>query len=93
MNTKRKYIFHLLAFLTMALWGITFVSTKTLINEGLTPAQIFTIRFIIAYLGLLTVCFIRDDHDERMSMSCHHLRFPVRRRSGDCRELVLRVLQ
>jgi len=73
MKTKRKYIFHLLAFLTMALWGITFVSTKTLINEGLTPAQIFTIRFIIAYLGLLTVCFIRGGRDKRaFSHSIRH---------------------
>lgn len=65
MKPKRLYIFHLLAFLTMALWGVTFVSTKTLINEGLTPAQIFTIRFIIAYLGLLTVCFIRGGRNKK----------------------------
>ena len=73
MKTKGKYIFHLLAFLTMALWGITFVSTKTLINEGLTPAQIFTIRFIIAYLGLLAVCFMRGGRDKRaFSNSLRH---------------------
>ena len=73
MKTKGKYIFHLLAFLTMALWGITFVSTKTLINEGLTPAQIFTIRFMIAYLGLLAVCFMRGGRDKRaFSNSLRH---------------------
>jgi len=66
-------LFHALAFLTMALWGVTFVSTKTLINEGLTPAQIFTIRFIIAYMGLLSVCFIRGGRDQKaFSRSLRH---------------------
>lgn len=62
---KGKILFHALAVMTMALWGVTFVATKTLINEGLTPAQIFTIRFIIAYLGLLGFCFIRGGRDKR----------------------------
>ena len=70
---KGKILFHGLAFLTMALWGVTFVSTKTLINEGLTPAQIFTIRFIIAYLGLLSVCLVRGGRNKRaFSDSLHH---------------------
>lgn len=63
--TKGKFLYHVLAFMTMALWGVTFVSTKTLINQGLTPAQIFTIRFIIAYIGLLTVCLIRGGRNKR----------------------------
>lgn len=63
--TKGKILYHVLAFMTMALWGVTFVSTKTLINQGLTPAQIFTIRFIIAYIGLLTVCLIRGGRNKR----------------------------
>ena len=65
MKRQGKFIFHVLAFLVMALWGVTFVSTKTLINEGLTPAQIFLIRFIIAYLGLLIVCFVRGRRNKR----------------------------
>ena len=65
MKNLGKFIFHILAVMTMALWGVTFVATKTLINEGLTPAQIFTIRFMIAYLGLLTVCFIRGGRNKR----------------------------
>ena len=73
MKKQGKFIFHVLAFLTMALWGVTFVSTKTLINEGLTPAQIFTIRFIIAYMGLLTVCFIHGGRDKKaFSRSLRH---------------------
>ena len=45
--------FHLLAFLTVAIWGSTFVFTKLLLQASLSPAQIFTLRFIIAYLLLL----------------------------------------
>ena len=65
MKKQGKFLFHILAVMTMALWGVTFVATKTLINEGLTPAQIFTIRFIIAYLGLLIVCFVRGGRNKR----------------------------
>ena len=73
MNRQGKYFYHVLAFLTMALWGVTFVSTKTLINHGLTPAQIFTIRFIIAYIGLLLVCLFRGGRDKRaFSNSLRH---------------------
>jgi len=53
---------HLVAFLVVAIWGSTFVFTKLLLNEGLSPAQIFLLRFIIAYLLLLVyeLLFKRD---------------------------------
>ena len=44
--------YHIVAFLTVAVWGTTFVWTKLLIINGLSPAQIFTLRFIIAYVLL-----------------------------------------
>lgn len=44
---------HFLAFLTVVIWGSTFVFTKLLLINGLSPAQIFTLRFIIAYVLLL----------------------------------------
>jgi drug/metabolite transporter (DMT)-like permease len=44
---------HFMAFVTVAIWGSTFVFTKMLLLNGLSPAQIFTLRFIIAYLLLL----------------------------------------
>lgn len=58
---KGKLPYHILAFLVVAIWGITFVCTKVLIQAGLTPAQIFFCRFVIAYLGIwfLTI-FNRD---------------------------------
>lgn len=46
-------IYHLFAILTAALWGTTFVSSKILLDEGLSPAEIMTLRFAIAYVCLL----------------------------------------
>lgn len=42
-----------MAFITVAIWGSTFVFTKMLLQAGLSPAQIFTLRFIIAYVLLM----------------------------------------
>ncbi|MBR5037864.1 MAG: DMT family transporter [Prevotella sp.] len=51
---SRSHLFtHFVAFLTVAVWGSTFVFTKMLLQAGLTPAQIFTFRFLIAYVLLL----------------------------------------
>ncbi len=44
--------YHFLAFAIVAVWGSTFVFTKLLLLNGLTPAQIFTLRFLIAYILL-----------------------------------------
>lgn len=45
--------YHFIAFLTVSVWGTTFVWTKLLIINGLSPAQIFTLRFVIAYVLML----------------------------------------
>ena len=50
---NNKYLAHFLAFITVAIWGSTFVFTKMLLLNGLSPAQIFTLRFIVAYVLLL----------------------------------------
>ncbi|MBO4571303.1 MAG: DMT family transporter [Bacteroidales bacterium] len=50
MENRLRY--HLLAFLVIAIWGLTFVSTKVLINAGMHPASIFLIRFALAYAGI-----------------------------------------
>lgn len=44
---------HLLALLTVCIWGTTFISTKVLLLTGLTAAQIFLLRFVLAYLCIL----------------------------------------
>ena len=49
--TKSKnMLWHLLAILIVAVWGTTFVNTKVLFNSGLTPLEIFFLRFAIAYV-------------------------------------------
>ena len=52
------FIYHFVAFLTVAIWGSTFVFTKILLQNGLSPAQIFTLRFIIAYGLMVTGCLL-----------------------------------
>lgn len=46
------YRYHLAALFTVAVWGATFVSTKVLIAAGLSPAEIFVLRFALAYAGI-----------------------------------------
>lgn len=55
MARNNTWIYHLVAFATVAIWGCTFVSTKVLMLNGLSPAQIFTLRFFIAYVMMLAV--------------------------------------
>lgn len=50
MSTRLPW--HLLALLVVAIWGVTFVCTKTLISAGLDPAEIFVVRFTLAYAGI-----------------------------------------
>ena len=47
-------LYHLVAFLTIVVWGSTFVFTKMLLQAGLSAAQIFTLRFLIAYVLLMS---------------------------------------
>lgn len=51
-TTSRRYLYHLMAIFTIIVWGTTFVSTKVLINNGLSPIEIFIYRFTLAYLGI-----------------------------------------
>ena len=47
--------YHLLAILTIAIWGVTFVNTKVLLQHGLQPMEIYLLRFIVAYLCIWTI--------------------------------------
>ena len=44
--------YHLLALAVVAVWGVTFVSTKVLIDAGMHPVAIFFVRFVMAYAGI-----------------------------------------
>lgn len=61
-----KY-WHLLAVVTIALWGTSFVSTKTLLVHDFTAVQIFTLRFVVTYLILLAA-----NHKEFFCKSLKH---------------------
>lgn len=52
MNAHRPVRYHFAALFTVAVWGTTFVSTKVLIGNGLAPAEIFFLRFAMAYVGI-----------------------------------------
>ncbi|MDR0419107.1 MAG: DMT family transporter [Prevotellaceae bacterium] len=52
MKTIQPHWYHIVAILTVAVWGVTFVSTKVLIMRGLTPAEIYIYRFLLAYVGI-----------------------------------------
>ena len=63
---EKTFLGHFLAFLTVAIWGSTFVFTKMLLLHGLSPAQIFTLRFIVAYLLLLALELVSVWHSFRL---------------------------
>ncbi|MBR5877290.1 MAG: DMT family transporter [Alistipes sp.] len=52
-TTRGNGLYHLLAIAVAAIWGTTFISSKVLIEEGLSPAEIMLLRFVIAYIGIL----------------------------------------
>lgn len=56
MQRNTNIFAHVTAFITAAIWGTTFISTKILILAGITPVQIFTLRFLLAYV--LLVCLV-----------------------------------
>jgi drug/metabolite transporter (DMT)-like permease len=70
---RQKYGFHLIAILTVIVWGTTFVSTKVLINHGLLPVEILIYRFALAYAGILFFCprtiFAKNRKDELLCMA------------------------
>lgn len=58
---RPKFFVHLVALAVVAVWGVTFISTKVLILAGLKPAGIFLIRFAIAYAGIWALSLRRRD--------------------------------
>lgn len=55
MIKENNILYHTVAFLTVAIWGTTFVATKVLMINGLSPAQIFILRFSMAYVLMLII--------------------------------------
>lgn len=64
MEQKAVY-YHLIALFTIIVWGITLISTKILLYNGLAPAEIMLYRFIIAYV-VLWICYPHCKKVERI---------------------------
>ena len=64
------HIYHILAILKSAIWGTTFISSKLLLQEGLSPAAIMILRFVLAYVLMLPFVkgkwFCKSLKDERL---------------------------
>ena len=62
------------ALLTVAAWGVSFVSTKVLLEHGLQPTEVYVYRTLLAYLLILLVCHGRmvsnSVRDELLFVAC-----------------------
>lgn len=43
-------VYHIISIIVVLIWGVTFVNSKVLLNHGLQAHEIFTIRFLLAYI-------------------------------------------
>ena len=51
--TRGNWPYYILAVSITAVWGSTFAATKILMNGGMSPMGIFTIRFLMAWVVML----------------------------------------
>ena len=58
---KKRFVYHLLALAVVAVWGVTFVSTKTVIAAGMHPVAIFFLRFVLAYAGIWILTLVQKE--------------------------------
>ena len=47
---KSGLFYHLVALVVVGIWGVTFINSKILLQHGLTPHEIFELRFLLAYV-------------------------------------------
>lgn len=71
---KSLLVYHLCALFAVGVWGASFVATKELINAGMSPVEIYVIRFAIAYVAMLAIChkrlFANNLRDESLLALC-----------------------
>lgn len=71
---KQLLVAHLGALVCIAVWGISFVSTKVLLNHGMQPVEIYIYRFLLAYILILlfkrTGWMSRNWRDEGLLCLC-----------------------
>lgn len=56
---------HIGALIVTFVWGATFVSSKILLNNGMTPDEIFFLRFLLAY-----ICLALLSHNRLWANNC-----------------------
>ena len=73
-NQSKALWYHLGALLTVTAWGVSFVSTKVLLEHGINPTEVYVVRTLLAYLLVLCVChkriFSNSFRDELLFVSC-----------------------
>lgn len=55
MQQKNNFWIHLLAATVVLIWGCTFINSKILLNYGLEAHEIFSLRFLFAYVCILFI--------------------------------------
>ena len=52
---KSRFVYHLMAIITVVIWGTTFVSTKILIQHGLSPSSFIVSLWPIFACGVFLI--------------------------------------
>lgn len=69
-----RIVVHVAALICIIMWGLSFISTKVLLEHHMSSVEIIIYRFIIAYLVLLAISHKRFKsyswHDEGMFVLC-----------------------
>ena len=50
MQNNKTIWYHIIALIVALTWGETFINSKILILHGMSPAEIFVVRFLLAYI-------------------------------------------
>lgn len=66
--------YHLGAIIAVSAWGAAFISTKVLLQHGLSAVEVYVFRFVIAYLLTFCICptpiWSRSIKDELLFVLC-----------------------
>ncbi len=68
------WIYHLFAAFSITAWGLSFISTRILLDHGLHPIEVYIYRAILSYIVLLILChkqiFANTLKDELLFIAC-----------------------
>lgn len=73
-KSGNSWLYHLCALFSVSVWGLSFVSTRVLLDSGMHPIEIYIYRFTLAYIALLAIChkkiFANNVKDELLFVLC-----------------------